>query len=88
MREPSPGLWCSLSYPIIQASTSLLREPPTSQATNMNQSSESQVLGFLKELLEIQRKYANELKNAKTNRQEEVRELLDKSVAREVADAN
>jgi hypothetical protein len=37
---------------------------------------------FLKELMEIQRRYGNELKNAKTNRQEEVRELLEKFVAK------
>lgn len=42
---------------------------------------ETQTDRFLRELMEIERRYANELKNAKTNRQEEVRELLDKVVA-------
>jgi len=54
----------------------------------MPDAQEKRVLTFLKELMEIQRKYGNELKNAKTNRQEEVRELLDKCVAKEVADAD
>jgi hypothetical protein len=47
----------------------------------MAKAAESQTERFLRELMEIERKYANELKNAKTNRQEEVRELLDKVVA-------
>jgi 4-hydroxy-3-methylbut-2-enyl diphosphate reductase IspH len=54
----------------------------------MTDSSEKQVLKFLKELMEIQRRYGNELKNAKTNRQEEVRELVEKIVAKEVVDAD
>jgi hypothetical protein len=33
---------------------------------------------FLQELMDVERRYGNELKNAKTNRQEEVRELVDK----------
>jgi hypothetical protein len=48
---------------------------------------QAQTERFLRELMEIERKYANELKNAKTNRQEEVRELLDK-VAAEAAHAD
>jgi hypothetical protein len=47
----------------------------------MAKAAESQIERFLRELMEIERKYANELKNAKTNRQEEVRELLDKIAA-------
>lgn len=54
----------------------------------MAEASEKQVLKFLKELMEIQRRYGNELKNAKTNRQEEVRELLEKSVAKEAGHAD
>lgn len=47
----------------------------------MAKPAESQIERFLRELMEIERKYANELKNAKTNRQEEVRDLLDKITA-------
>ena len=43
---------------------------------------------FLKDLMEIQRRYGNEMKNAKTNRQEEVRELLEKCIAKENANAD
>ena len=41
------------------------------------------VASFLKELMEIQRRYANELKNVRTNRQAEVKDLLDKFSATE-----
>jgi len=54
----------------------------------MSEPGEKQVLEFLKALMEIQRRYANELKNAKTNRQAEVRDLLDNSIAKESADAD
>lgn len=54
----------------------------------MSELSETQLQKFLRELMEIQRRYGNELKNAKTNRQEEVRELLDKFVAEEACDAD
>jgi hypothetical protein len=54
----------------------------------MDDASEKQVLKFLKELMEIQRRYGNELKNSKTNRQEEVRELVERVVAKEVAGAD
>jgi len=43
---------------------------------------------FLQELMEIERRYANELKNAKTNRQEDVRELLDKHTIAEEPNAD
>jgi hypothetical protein len=51
------------------------------RGAEMAKAAESQIERFLRELMEIERKYANELKNAKTNRQEEVRELLDKLAA-------
>lgn len=54
----------------------------------MGKADDRQQQQFLKELMEIQRKYANELKNAKTNRQEDVRELLDKFVAGESSNAD
>ena len=49
----------------------------------MAQKEDPQILRFLKDLMEIQRRYANELKNSKTNRQEEVKELLEKYASRE-----
>jgi 4-hydroxy-3-methylbut-2-enyl diphosphate reductase IspH len=54
----------------------------------MAEPTEKLVERFLKELMDIQRKYGNEMKNAKTKRQEEVRDLLEKCVAKETADAD
>ena len=53
----------------------------------MGENIDRQIQKFLKGLMEIQRKYANELKGAKTNRQQDVRELLDKFTAKEESDA-
>lgn len=55
---------------------------------NMSEPSEKQAENFLRELMAIQRRYANEMKNAKSNRQAEVRDLLEKIVAEGAADAN
>lgn len=49
---------------------------------------ERQTQKFLKDLMDIQRRYANEMKNAKTNRQSEVRELIDKFAAAEDSHAD
>ena len=49
---------------------------------------ERQITKFLKSLMEIQRRYAHEMKNAKTNRLTEVKELVDKSVATEANSAD
>ena len=38
---------------------------------------------FLLDLMKIQRRYASELKNARTNRQSDVKELVDKYAAKE-----
>ncbi len=54
---------------------------------NIEPAGNRQVERFLKQLMEIQRRYANEMKNAKSNRQDDVRELLDKCVAKEGSDA-
>ncbi len=53
----------------------------------MSDAPDRKLLKFLKELMEIQRRYANELRGVKTNRQEEVRELLEK-YAKEGSDAD
>jgi hypothetical protein len=39
---------------------------------------------FLKELMEIQRRYATEQKNQKSNRQSDVKKLLDEFAAKEL----
>jgi hypothetical protein len=49
---------------------------------------EKQVEQFLQELMEIERRYANELKNARTNRQAEVRELVDRAATAEDSDGD
>ena len=59
-----------------------------SWSVNMGKADDRQQQQFLKELMEIQRKYANELKNAKTNRQEDVRDLLEKFVVGESSNAD
>jgi|688.fasta_scaffold1262892_2 hypothetical protein len=55
----------------------------------MPEAEKQEVLQFLKGLMDIQRRYANELRNAKTNRQQDVRDLLDKHIATEgISDAD
>jgi hypothetical protein len=49
---------------------------------------EKQIEKFLQELMEIERRYANELKNVRTNRQDEVRELVDKMATAEESDGD
>ena len=39
---------------------------------------------FLVQVMQIERRYANELKNVKSNRREEVRELMEKFAAEEL----
>ncbi len=43
-----------------------------------------QIQKFLKELMEIERRYATEQRNQKSNRQSDVKELLDAFVAKEI----
>jgi 4-hydroxy-3-methylbut-2-enyl diphosphate reductase IspH len=54
----------------------------------MTKADEKQIQTFLQQLMEIERRYGNELKNARTNRQEEVRELVDKFAIVEDTDGN
>lgn len=54
----------------------------------MPEITEKQLKSFLKELMEIQRRYANEEKNKKSNRQSEVRDMLEKFVAKEFKNDN
>ena len=49
---------------------------------------EKQLERFLQELMDIQRRYSNEEKNKKSNRQSEVREMMEKFVAKEFKDDN
>lgn len=58
------------------------------KVTIMPELTDKQLQKFLKELMEIQRSYANEQKNQKSNRQTEVRNLLDRFVAKEARDEN
>jgi len=43
---------------------------------------------FLKEIMDIERIYEKELKNAKSARQSELKELLDKFASKELDDEN
>jgi hypothetical protein len=52
----------------------------------MTELTDKQIQKFLRELMEIQRRYANEQKNQKSNRQSEVREMLEKFVVTEDKD--
>ena len=54
----------------------------------MAEGDQKQLEKFLKELMEIERRYGNELKNAKSNRQAEVKDLVEKIVAKEAPDAD
>jgi hypothetical protein len=38
---------------------------------------------FLKDLMEVERRYANELRNTRTNRQNDVKEAVEKFCSRE-----
>ena len=49
---------------------------------------EKQLSKFLKELMDIQRHYANEQKNQNSKRQSDVKDLLEKFVAREAQNEN
>ena len=49
----------------------------------MSKIPENKLDQFLKELMETQRRYANEEKNKRSNRQAEVKDLVDKFVAKE-----
>lgn len=50
----------------------------------MTELTEKQLQKFLKDLMEIQRRYATEQRNQKSNRQSEVKELLESFVAKEI----
>lgn len=54
----------------------------------MAQPSQKQIEKFLREVMDIERRYANELKNVKSSRQEEIRELLDRQTAGEDSNAD
>jgi hypothetical protein len=54
----------------------------------MDEPNKKETEEFLKKLMIIQRRYANELKNSKTNRQSEVRDLLERMVAKGTTDAS
>jgi hypothetical protein len=45
-----------------------------------------QVQKFLKAVMEIERRFSNELSNSNTNRRNDIREHLDRFVARELRD--
>jgi hypothetical protein len=51
---------------------------------NMTELTGEQIQKFLKELMEIERRYATEQRNQKSNRQSDVKELLDAFVAKEI----
>jgi hypothetical protein len=55
---------------------------------SMAQPSQKQIEKFLREVMDIERRYANELKNVKSSRQEEIRELLDRQTAGEDSNAD
>ena len=54
----------------------------------MGDSADRHVERFLKALMELQRKYGTDRLNAKSNRQDEVRALVEKFVARSEQDAD
>lgn len=54
----------------------------------MHDITEAQLERFLQELMDIQRRYSTEEKNKKSNRQAEVRDMMEKFVAREIKDDN
>ena len=50
----------------------------------MTELTDKQLQKFLKDLMDIQRRYGTEQKNQKSNRQSEVKELLEEFVAKEI----
>jgi hypothetical protein len=54
----------------------------------MSEISQKQLENFLKGLMEIERRYSNEEKNKKSNRQADLRELLEKFIAKEFKNDN
>jgi hypothetical protein len=54
----------------------------------MSQPTEQQLQKFVKEVMKIERRYGNEKKNEKSNRQNDVREYVDKFAAKELDDEN
>jgi predicted sugar kinase len=62
--------------------------PDTSRILIMPELAEKELQKFLKELMDIQRHFANEQKNQNSKRQSDVKELLEKFVARESKNEN
>lgn len=54
----------------------------------MPQLTEQQLQNFVKEVMKIERRYGNEKKNERSNRQNDVREYVDKFAAKELDDEN
>lgn len=54
----------------------------------MSEITQKQLQKFVKEIMEIERRYGNELKNAKSNRQNDVREYLEKFASKELDNEN
>lgn len=54
----------------------------------MSQPTEQQLQKFVKEVMKIERRYGNEQKNAKSDRQNDVREYVEKFAAKELDDEN
>lgn len=54
----------------------------------MSQPTEQQLQKFVKEVMKIERRYGNEKKNEKSNRQNDVREYVDKFAAKELDNEN
>lgn len=50
----------------------------------MSEPTNKQLQQFMKEVMRIERQYANELKGAKSNRQNDVREYLEKFAVKEL----
>jgi len=59
-----------------------------SGGTMTHQIEDGTVKKFLKEIMDIERIYEKELKNAKSARQSELKELLDKFASKELDDEN
>jgi hypothetical protein len=45
---------------------------------------ETKIEAFLKQVMQIERRYANELKNVKSNRRDDIRERMEKFAAEEL----
>lgn len=50
----------------------------------MPEANKEQIERFLKQVMDIERKYANELKGARSNRQSEVKDLLERFSVKEL----